>query len=213
MKLWTNCGSDVTNCVPFQLQRPHLLLSVDTIRKTKRTHRTYNFLYYKSRRCLWKNHQLWFLKCGNIGHGGLGIFKASLKTYCWISNLEPFAYWRWIISFGQAITEKHLSTVDFSLVSYAPVVVYSKPSAMSTLYTSMHMCVEMCMTAGQQYLVHTFDQQLYVIAQLIKWPGPNEFQSHIISLGGFHTVACFIVFIGKLWGDGCLADLQVIFGV
>jgi hypothetical protein len=36
-----------------------------------------------------------------------------------------------------------------------------------------------------------------------------EFQNHIIRLGGFHTLSCFITSIGKLWGDGGLADLLV----
>jgi hypothetical protein len=35
----------------------------------------------------------------------------------------------------------------------------------------------------------------------------------IIRLGGFHTLSCFITSIGKLWGDGGLADLLVGSGV
>ncbi|CAG2197605.1 unnamed protein product [Mytilus edulis] len=101
---------------------------------------------------------------------------------------------------------------SFSIVSYAPIV-DSKPSDMATVYTTMKRCVDMCMKAGQQYSVQTFDQQLYAIAQQIKWSRPLEFQSHIIRLGGFHTVACFIASIGKLWGDGGLSDLLVDSGV
>jgi hypothetical protein len=48
----------------------------------------------------------------------------------------------------------------------------------------MKKCVEMCCKAGQQYSVQTFDQQLYAIAQQIKWSRPLEFQNHIIRLGG-----------------------------
>jgi HJR/Mrr/RecB family endonuclease len=43
----------------------------------------------------------------------------------------------------------------------------------------MKKCVEMCCKAGQQYSVQTFDQQLYAIAQQIKWSRPLEFQNHI----------------------------------
>ena len=32
---------------------------------------------------------------------------------------------------------------------------------------------------------------------------------HIVRIGGFHTVSCFIAAIGKLWGDGGLRDLLV----
>jgi hypothetical protein len=63
------------------------------------------------------------------------------------------------------------------------------------------------------YSVQTFDQQLYAIAQQIKWSRPLEFQNRIIRLGGFHTLSCFITSIGKLWGDGGLADLLVDSGV
>jgi hypothetical protein len=75
----------------------------------------------------------------------------------------------------------------------------------------MKKCVEMCCKAGQQYSVQTFDLQLYAITQQIKWSRPLEFQNHIIRLGGFHTLSCFITSIGKLWSDGGLADLLVDF--
>ena len=84
---------------------------------------------------------------------------------------------------------------------------------MGTVYTTMKKCVEMCCKAGQQYSVQTFDQQLYAIAQQIKWSRPLEFQNHIIRLGGFHTLSCFITSICKLWGDGGLADVLVDSGV
>ena len=32
---------------------------------------------------------------------------------------------------------------------------------------------------------------------------------HIVRIGGFHTLSCFIAAIGKLWGDGGLRDLLV----
>ncbi|CAC5382505.1 unnamed protein product [Mytilus coruscus] len=44
----------------------------------------------------------------------------------------------------------------FSIVSYAPIV-DSKPSDMATVYTTMKICVDMCMKYGQQYSVETFD--------------------------------------------------------
>jgi hypothetical protein len=96
----------------------------------------------------------------------------------------------------------------FSLVSYAPIV-DSKPTDMATVYITMKKCVEMCCKAEQQYSVQTFDLQLYAITQQIKWSRPLEFQNHIIRLGGFHTLSCFITSIGKLWGDGGLSDLLV----
>jgi hypothetical protein len=42
---------------------------------------------------------------------------------------------------------------------------------------------------------------------------PNVFRTHILRLGGFHTLFCFIASIGKLWADGGLRDLMVDSGV
>ena len=53
------------------------------------------------------------------------------------------------------------------------------------------------------------DQQLYAIAQQVKWCRPEQFKMHIVRIGGFHTLSCFIAAIGKLWGDGGLRDLLV----
>ncbi|CAG2251308.1 unnamed protein product [Mytilus edulis] len=71
----------------------------------------------------------------------------------------------------------------------------------------------MCKKADQRFSVQTFDQQLYTIAQQIKWANPLEFPDHIIRLGGFHALSCFIASVGKLWGDGGLTDLFVDSGV
>lgn len=38
---------------------------------------------------------------------------------------------------------------------------------------------------------------------------PNTFESHIIRLGGFHALSCFILAIGKLWSNGDFRDMLV----
>ena len=53
------------------------------------------------------------------------------------------------------------------------------------------------------------DQQLYTVAQQVKWTAKEEFSSHILCLGGFHSLSCYIAAIGKLWADGGLRDLLV----
>ena len=53
---------------------------------------------------------------------------------------------------------------EFTLVSYAPII-DSKPSDMSTVYTTMKKCSDMTKSMGQLYSVQTFDQQLYAIAK------------------------------------------------
>ena len=45
-------------------------------------------------------------------------------------------------------------------------------------------------------------------------PGRSEyFVRHILRLGGFHSLSCFLSSIGKLWADGCLRNLLVDSGV
>ena len=57
------------------------------------------------------------------------------------------------------------------------------------------------------------DQQLYAIAQQVKWSHPKEFSNHILRLGGFHSMCSFISAVGRLWGDGGLKALLVDSGV
>jgi hypothetical protein len=59
------------------------------------------------------------------------------------------------------------------------------------------------------YSIQTFDQQLYAIAKQVEWAKQETFKTHILRLGGFHTMSCFIASIGKLWGDGGLKDLLI----
>ncbi len=53
------------------------------------------------------------------------------------------------------------------------------------------------------------DQQLYAIAQQVKWSKPQELESNVLRLGGFHGMCAFIASIGKLWAAGGLKDLLV----
>jgi hypothetical protein len=59
------------------------------------------------------------------------------------------------------------SSPSFSRVAYPPIV-DAKPTDMTTVYTNVKRCVEMCTKAGQQHSIQTFDQQLYAIAQQVK---------------------------------------------
>lgn len=108
--------------------------------------------------------------------------------------------------------KRHQKAILSSRVTY-PSLVDSKPTDMATVYTTMKRCVEMCNTAGQQYSIQTFDQQLYAIAQQVKWSYPTEFKDHILHLWGFHTLSCYISCIGKLWCDAGLSDILVESGI
>ena len=93
-----------------------------------------------------------------------------------------------------------------STAVYAPII-NAKPSDMATVYTTLLRGRDMSKQLGQQSSIQTMDQQLYAIAQQVKWAFPQEFSSNVVRLGGFHTLSCFISAIGKLWSDGGLIDL------
>ena len=67
----------------------------------------------------------------------------------------------------------------------------------------------MFLSLGQEVSLQTVDQQLYAIAQQVKWCRPEQLKMHVVRIGGFHTLSCFIAAIGKLWGDSGLRDLLV----
>ena len=73
----------------------------------------------------------------------------------------------------------------------------------------MRRCQEMTKSLGQAYYIQTFDQQLSAIAKQLEWAKQDTFKTHILRLGGFHTMLCFVAAIGKLWGDGGLKDLLI----
>jgi hypothetical protein len=98
---------------------------------------------------------------------------------------------------------------EYSVVLYAPIV-DAKPSDMSTVYTTMRRCQEMTKSLGQAYSIQTFDQQLYAIAKQVEWAKQDTFKTtHILRLGGFRAMSCFVASISKLWGDGGLKDLLI----
>ncbi|CAC5391599.1 unnamed protein product [Mytilus coruscus] len=85
---------------------------------------------------------------------------------------------------------------DVTVVAYPPII-DSKPNDMATVYTAMKKCLDMSNDAGQDYAIQTFDQQLYAIAQQVKWSKPDIFNRHILRLGGFHSLSCFLASIGN----------------
>lgn len=90
-----------------------------------------------------------------------------------------------------------------------PPIIESKPADANTIYTAMKQCQSTCRQLGQESTVQTTDQQLYVIAQQVKWACTSEFKNHVVRLGGFHTLCTMISSIGKMWGDAGLLDLLV----
>ena len=65
----------------------------------------------------------------------------------------------------------------------------------------------MCLSLGKEVSLQTMDQ--YAIAQQVKFCRSEQFMMHIVQIGGFHSLSCFIAALGKLWGEGDLRDLLV----
>lgn len=66
---------------------------------------------------------------------------------------------------------------------------------------------------GQAYSVHTFDQQLFALAQHVRWDRKEEFSNLVLRLGGFHTMSVLISCNGKIWGDCGLRSMLADSGV
>ena len=69
------------------------------------------------------------------------------------------------------------------------------------------------MDAGQEHHIPTFDQQLYAIAQQVKWWRRDIFDPHILRLCDLHSLSTVIPVLGKMWADRGLHDLLVDSGV
>ena len=82
-----------------------------------------------------------------------------------------------------------------------------------TLYTSMAQCKQLTKSLGQDTSIQTMDQQLYALAQEVKWDCKDEFKSHILRMGSFHAIMTYLSSIGRIWGDAGLRDLLVDSGV
>ena len=84
-------------------------------------------------------------------HGRLSNFLSQDQ------HIIPF----WTSYFG--VTSK--SSPSSKEVTYPPIV-DAKPNDMTTVYTIMKRCVEMCTKAGQQHSIQIFDQ--------VKWSNPED---------------------------------------
>ena len=60
-------------------------------------------------------------------------------------------------------------------VTAYPPIINSKPADFSTVYTTMKHSHKMAQKLGQTFAIQTMDQQLYAIAQQVKWSFMEEF--------------------------------------
>jgi hypothetical protein len=55
----------------------------------------------------------------------------------------------------------------------------------------------------------SYFSSLFILRGKFSYWVVSYFNRHILSLGDFHSLSCFLSSIGKLWADGCLRDLLV----
>jgi hypothetical protein len=115
-----------------------------------------------------------------------------------------------IIAVVSSFIEIHFSWPRF--IAYPPII-DAKPADMATVYTTMCKCMQTSTAVTQGCSVQTCDQQLHAIAKQVKWSMPEKFESHVLRLGGFHNLSCFMSTLGKIWATAGLRDLLVDSGV
>ncbi|MES9879249.1 MAG: hypothetical protein ABW185_00005 [Sedimenticola sp.] len=119
-----------------------------------------------------------------------------------LPDVQNIPFWT---GFNANLSEKS----ETATVAAYPPIIEAAPADMSTVYSTMVKCRNMTQHLGQSNCVQTMDQQLYAIAQQVKWSKPQELESNVLRLGGFHGMCAFIASIGKLWAAGGLKDLLV----
>ena len=72
--------------------------------------------------------------------------------------------------FNHNLSRKRTS---YTAATYAPII-DTKPADMDIVCTTMGRCKDMYAALGHRYAVETMDQQLYAIAQQVKWALPDE---------------------------------------
>ena len=84
---------------------------------------------------------------------------------------------------------------------------------MSTVFEVLVQSVKMKESLKLKSIVVVFDQALYTKAADIKWKISERFESIVLWMGGFHTVATFLGILGKRFQDAGLRDICIESGV
>ena len=79
----------------------------------------------------------------------------------------------------------------------------------NTIYTGLKVSEGQMKQLGQDTPVITFDLQLYVIAQNLRFKNWDELGHFVIRLGGFHILEMFWKILGKRYGNAGLMDLFI----
>ena len=83
------------------------------------------------------------------------------------------------------------------------------PTDANTIYTGLKVIEGQMKQLGQDIPLTTFDLQLYIIAQNLRFKNWDELRHFVIRLGGFHILEMFWKILGKRYGDAGLMDLLI----
>ncbi|CAB4003577.1 Hypothetical predicted protein [Paramuricea clavata] len=99
-----------------------------------------------------------------------------------------------------------------TVTGYHPMI-NAESSNFSTLYTLMKLAQKICNTLGQCDSVVPFDLALYAKAKQLQMKYPEEFQSTVIRMGGFHIALNYLSLLGKKYAQSGLEDMLIESGV
>ncbi|CAB4005387.1 Hypothetical predicted protein [Paramuricea clavata] len=106
----------------------------------------------------------------------------------------------------------HPSLPVETVIGYHPMI-NAESSNFSNLYTLMKLAQKICNTLGQCDSVVTFDLALYAKAKQLQMKYPEEFQSTVIRMGGFHIALNYLSLLGKKYAQSGLEDMLIESGV
>lgn len=106
------------------------------------------------------------------------------------------------------------SEIDVSQdnIGYLPTI-DAPATNMSTVFEVLRQSVKIKESLKLKSIVVVFDQALYAKAADIKWKHSERFESIVLRMGVFHTIATFLGILGKRFQDAGLRDICIESGV
>ena len=92
-------------------------------------------------------------------------------------------------------------------------MIAGSPTEYSTVYTVLKTVQAMTKSLDQRNSVVTFDLAIYTKAKEIQWRYPEEFETLVVRMGGFHIALNFLSVIGKKFEESGIKDLLTESGV
>lgn len=153
-----------------------------------------------------------------------GITAENLLAPAGVSKNHESKDLAWILSRLQQAEDQHvpawtgfnqtISNLSKPLTTVAVMPILPAPAhEMDTIMTVLLRCKQISKKLGQPCTVVTFDEALYCKAKELVWSHPEQLDSVIVRLGGFHTAMNYLHAIGTHMQGSGLGDVWVESGV